>query len=457
MESNVSRFANEAEAITYVFKSLRRLTGVERGPDEQSRDTMPTQRLVQACDLLSYPIEYAVVTGSKGKGSTTVITAKLLQHLGHTVGMITSPHLVNYRERIRVNGRAIPEADLLRILDWLAPDIDRIEATLTGNQYFSPQGIFLAIGLKWFQEQGVNAAVLEVGRGGRYDDIAIVPNRLSLFTPIILEHTKQLGSTLERIAWHKAGIIKPRSYAYSVPQATEVLQVLEAEADAQGAEFAWIAPMDMAEYVGPADNGIRLNLGRYGEMTLSLMGRYQVANATLAVQGAGNMHGRLTGIPHGSPEYVQRISEGLADVKWPGRVQNLQESPAIYIDGATNTIAARSFLDSVRDHLTKPLITILATPVDRDFDGVYGVFGQVSDALIITENNISVNVQFPTPALALATAREYNEDVTYAPTLAVALEMANARAGHEGTILMAVSQPVVGEAMQMWGFEFEQI
>ncbi len=96
--------------------------------------------------------EYAVVTGSKGKGSTTVITAKLLQHLGHTVGMITSPHLASWRERIRVNGRAIPEADLLRILDDLAPEIDAIEATLSDEQYFSPQGIFLAIALRWFDE-----------------------------------------------------------------------------------------------------------------------------------------------------------------------------------------------------------------------------------------------------------------------------------------------------------------
>ncbi len=175
------RFANEAEAITYVFRSLRKLRGVDRGPDELSRNTAPTHRLLQRTGLLAAHAdgrnvvrEYAVVTGSKGKGSTTVITAKLLQHLGHTVGMITSPHLASWRERIRVNGRAIPEADLIRILDELAPEIDAIEATLSDEQYFSPQGIFLAIALRWFDENAVNAAVLEVGRGGRFDDIAVV-------------------------------------------------------------------------------------------------------------------------------------------------------------------------------------------------------------------------------------------------------------------------------------------
>src|SRR5262249_25445674 len=160
-------------------------------------------------------------------GSTTVITAKLLQHLGHTVGMITSPHLASWRERIRINGRAIPEADLIRILDDLAPEIDAIEATLSENQYFSPQGIFLAIALRWWAENNVSAAVLKAGGGGRFAASAVVPTRLSLFTPIMLEHTAQLGPTLERIAWHKSGIIKPHSYAYSVPQATEVLEVLQ--------------------------------------------------------------------------------------------------------------------------------------------------------------------------------------------------------------------------------------
>ncbi len=452
------RFADEGDAITYIMRSVRRVyEGRTRGPDHETRDTTPTGLLLQATDLLSHPVDYGVVTGSKGKGSTTAITAKLLQHLGHTVGMITSPHLVSWRERIRVNGRAIPEADLVRITNLLAPEIDAIEATLEGERYFSPQGIFLAIALQWFSERGVSAAVLEVGRGGRFDDIAVVPNKLSLFTPVMLEHKAQLGPTLDRIAWHKAGIIKPWSYAYSVPQAQEVLEVLQAEADAQNAEFAWIAPMDMGQYVGPAENGVRLTLGRYGEMTLSLLGRYEIENATLAVQGAGNMHGRLTGIPHGSPEYVEAIRAGLADVVWPGRVQKIQDSPPTYIDGATTVVAARSFLNSLEGRLTEPLIAIVATPVDRDYEGVYRVMGAVSQAMILAENHISPNVQFPPPDVALAAARQHHRDVTFTPTLAEALALATEKAGSSGTIVIAAAQPVVGEAMQLLGFSFEQI
>ncbi len=459
-------FANEAEAITYVFRSLRKLRGIDRGPDELSRDTMPTRRLLQATGLLSSRTnddhtaiirEYAVITGSKGKGSTTVFMAKLLQHLGHTVGMITSPHLVSWRERIRVDGRAIPEADLLRILDDLAPEIDAIEATLTDTQYFSPQGIFLATALRWFDENRVSAAVLEVGRGGRFDDIAVVNNHLSLFTPIMLEHSRQLGPTLQRIAWHKAGIIKPHSYAYSVPQPTEVLEVLQIEADVQGAEFAWIAPQDMGEYLGKTESGIRMNLGRYGEVDLSLHGRYQVENATLAVQGAGNLHGRLPGISHGSSEYVAAIRRGLADVIWPGRLQKLQESPAVYLDGAINAASAHSMIESLEGELNTPVIGIVCIPDDKDYDGVYREIGSISDSLIITETARNISLHFPTFRQAMETAIAYNPDVTHVPTLAEAVEEARERAGTDGTILIVGTQSIIADATELWGFSYEVI
>ncbi len=450
-------FANEADAITYIFRSMRKLRGEQRGLDEDTRDVAPTRRLLMAHDLLATSREYAVVTGSKGKGSTTVIAAKLLQHLGHTIGTITSPHLVSWRERIRVNGRAIPEADLARILSELEPEIDAIEATLGEQRYFSPQGIFLAIALRWFDEQGVQAAVLEVGRGGRYDDIAVVPNNLSLFTPIMLEHPTYLGPTLARIAWHKAGVIKPYSYAYSVSQAPEVLDVLQTEAEALGAEFNWIAPADMGQYLGPTENGIRIQIGRYGEVTLSLMGQYQVPNATLAVIGAGNVHARLAGIPHGSPEYVERIRAGLADVKWPGRLQKLQDSPAVYVDGAINRESAELLVSSLQDHLHQPVISILAVPDEKDYEGVYEVLGQISQEVILTETKRNPRLHFLDKDTALAAARKYNDDVTYLSTLEAAVEQAKAHAGTNGTILIVGTQSIIADAMALCGYSFEQI
>jgi dihydrofolate synthase / folylpolyglutamate synthase len=451
------RFTTEEAALTYIFRSLHKLRTITRGFDEEARDTAPTRRLLQARNLLATPREYAVVTGSKGKGSVTVITAKLLRHLGHRVGTVTSPHLVDWRERIRVNGQAIPQPDFFRILSDLAPDIDAIEETLTGQRYFSPQGIFLAMALQWFNEQGVQAAVLEVGRGGRFDDIAVVPNKLSLFTPILLEHPDYLGHTVERIAWHKVGIIKPYSTAYSVPQSPEVMRVLQTEADALGAEFDWIAPKDMGEYLGLAENGIRMNLGRYGEVTLSLMGRYQIQNASLAVVGAGNIHGRLDGIPHASVEYVERIRAGLADVVWPGRLQKLQSNPSVYVDGAITVPSAESLVESLRDYLKNPVVLIVAVPVDRDYEGVYRVLAPICQTMILTETAINIKIRFPAKETALETARRYHADVLYADGLHQAVEWAKLRSGTEGTIVLSVAQPLVGEAMLIWNRSFEQI
>lgn len=451
------RFSTESEAVTYIFQSLAQLRGVNRGFDEDTRTLAPTRHLIQRRSLLDTPREYTVVTGSKGKGSTTAITSRVLQSLGHTVGMISSPHLISYRERIRINGRSIPLDDFLRILDELAPDIDDINSQITPGQYFSPQGIFLAIALRWFDEQQVNAAVLEVGRGGRYDDIALVPNRLSLFTPIMLEHTNYLGPTLARIAWHKAGIIKPYGYALSGPQATEALNVLQAEADTANATFNWIAPMDMGEYLGPAGNGIHMRLGRYGDLDLSLMGRYQVANATLAVWGAGNVHARLAGISHGSPEYVERVRHGLANVNWPGRCHQLQDSPAVYIDAAINAESAALYLESVRDRLTTPTVGIVAVPSDKDYAGVYSTLGPACDTLIVTETARNVSLKFPSPQHATALAGRFNGDARYAPTLNAAMQIALERAGSAGTVLIAGTISLLSDAMHRWEFSFETL
>ncbi len=451
------RFQNEAEAVTYIFRSMRKLRGVQRGLDEQTRDVGPTRRLLMAHNLLDTPREYAVVTGSKGKGSTTVITSKLLQHLGHQVGTITSPHLVSWRERIRVNGRAIPEPDFLRLLDSFASEIDAIEATLGEQKYFSPQGIFLAIALRWFDENNIKAAVLEVGRGGRFDDISVVPNKLSLFTPIMLEHPDYLGPTVERIAWHKAGIIKPYSYAYSVPQSLEVLNVLQAEAEHVGAEFNWIAERDMAQYVGTDEDGIRIDLGRYGVATLSLMGRYQIANASLAVIAAGNMHGRLRGVHHGSDEYITAIRAGLSDVTWPGRCQKLQDNPAVYLDGAINAESAELLVESVRDNLKSPVVSIIAVPNDKDYRGVYAALGKVSQSLILSDTERNPSLHWLPEADAVAAATAYNSDVRYIKPLAAAVDEAKSRVGETGTILIVGTQSIVADTTMLWGKSYEVI
>lgn len=457
------RFDNMAQAADYIFQSISATDWKARGLDENTRDTRSTAVLLEREGLLRTRREYAVVTGSKGKGSVTVMTANILKHIGHRVGTITSPHLVDYRERIRVDGQMIPEADFLRILDSLVPSIDTIVANLTPPKYLSPSGIFLAMALHWFNEQNAAVAVLEVGRGGRFDDNALVPNMLSLFTPIVLEHTRYLGETLERIAWHKAGIIKAQSYVYSLPQSPEVMDVLRTEAESHDAQFDWLAPMDIGQFIAPLPNGLRMSLSRYGEIDLPFIGRYEIDNATLASWGAGNIHARLGGISHGSDEYVQAVRNGLETAIWPGRCQKLQTEPDVYIDGAINPMSARLFLESIRDRLRSKVTLIAAIPTDRDAAGVYRILLPAVDTLVITRTARNVTINFPSEADAVQTAQAVADeigksvDLRYSYNVADAIELGRALAGLDGSVLMAVAQPAIGDAFEFYHLSYEQI
>lgn len=443
-------FDSMDEAIRYIFRTRRRLDAAPRGLDENTRDISLTRRLLTNAKLPAASREYAVVTGSRGKGSVTSMMAKLLQALGHTVGMMTSPHLVHWNERIRINGRMISDDDFLRHLSALQPMIDAIGAELDDRQYLSPQGIFLAIALRWFDENQVNAAALEVGRGGRFDDVSVVSNQLAVFAPIMLEHTSLLGDALERIAWHKAGIIPRGGAAVSLPQAPSVMNVLQQEADQQESSLVCLDGSNLARWVADRRGGQLIQLEPYGELFLPLLGRYQIENASLAIRAVEMLQARLSPDRPLSETYIRAIHAGLSRLKWPGRVQKLQDSPAVYVDGAITVRSAESFVASVKPHLARPVTAIVGIPRDRDYVGVYAVMAKVSQALIITQTDINPNTRFPSPAAARQAAQGLDIDLRHAADLTQALRIAHGITGADGVILLAVSLMLVGECMLIW-------
>jgi dihydrofolate synthase/folylpolyglutamate synthase len=274
---------------------------------------------------------------------------------------------------------------------------------------------------------------------------------------------RYLGDTLERIAWHKAGIIKPQSYVYSLPQAPEVMDVLRAEAEVHDAQFDWLAPMDIGSFVAPLPKGIRMALSRYGEIDLPFLGRYEIDNATLASWGAGNIHARLGGISHGSEQYVQAVRSGLETAIWPGRGQQLQIEPDVYIDGAINPMSARLFLQSVQDRLKSPVTLIAAIPKDRNAPAVYRELLPAVDSLVITRSSRNITINFPDEAEAVQTARTVADelgksiDIRYSYTVADAIELGRALAGLNGSVIMAVAQPAIGDAFEFYHLSYEQI
>lgn len=445
-------FADEAEAVTWVFRSLRKLRGLARPPDEVGRDVTPTRLLLQRLGLPGVAREYAVVTGSKGKGSTTAMTARLLQAPGRRVGMLTSPHLVSWRERVRVDGRSIPEADFLRILGWLAPAVERIEVTLGPRQVFSPTGLFLALALRWFDEQEVRAAVLEVGRGGRFDDVALAPNALSLFTPIFEEHSYWLGPGLARIAWHKAGILKARGRAISLPQAAPALRALRAEARQLEAQLDVLEPGQLARPCGATAQGQRVCLPGYGAFTLPLRGRHQAANATLALYAAMDMNARL-----GVAEDFAALAARMARLRWPGRLERVQDAPALVIDGAVQRGSAQYALESLGAQVARPLQVLLAVPQDKDYAGVIEALAPACDGLIFCETARNPLLRFPPADELLALARAQGRRARHIPQLAAALALARERAGQDGCILLCGTHSILADVMLLLGRSFEAL
>ncbi len=452
-------------ALDYIFQTRRRLDGAPRGLDEDTRDTAATRELLRLAQLPAMPCEFAVITGSRGKGSVAAIIAKLLATLGYRVGLVTSPHLAHWNERIRLNGMMIADADFLRILQDLRPHIDVVTAALPARGYLSPQGLFLALALRFFAEKRVEIAILEVGRGGRFDDMAIVPNWLAVFTPIMLEHAALLGDTLTRIAWHKAGIIARAGVALSVAQSPEVAEVLRREAESKGATMRMLAKTDYAEWRADTIDGQLIGLKPYGELRLPLLGRYQIENATLAIRAVEMLHARLSAATvtatqeeaRSDASSIEAIRSGLTQVKWLGRVQKLDHQPAVYVDGAITVRSAQSFVESLRSRLTEPVVAIVGIPRDRDYPGVYRVLAGVSKKLIITETDINANTRFPARADALRAARALGAAAMHSKTLPDALVAARAYAGESGTILLAVSLMLVGECMLIWNVDTARI
>ena len=158
-----------------------------------------------------------------------------------------------------------------------------------------------------------------------------------------------------------------------------------------------------------------------------------------------------------SAEDAATIRRGLSAVRWLGRVQQLDESPAVYVDGAITVRSAESFLASVAPRLSEPVVAIVGIPSDRDYAGVYRALATASQALIITETDINPSTRFPTPETALDAAYALTDEVFHAARLSQALALARSLAGESGTILLAVSLMLVGECMLIWDVDTSQI
>ena len=398
-----------------------------------------TRRLLSAVDdpHLDYPAIH--IGGTNGKGSVAAMLESVLRSDGRRTGLYTSPHLVDFRERIRIAGAPIAEDALLDAARSLWPAVEA-----EAPSFFEAATVIAFLALS---RARVDVAVVEVGMGGRLDSTNVVAPAVSVITNVTREHAQYLGDTIGEIAGEKAGIIKRGVPLVTGETDPEVLAVLERRAAEEGAEVH-VVPAPAAR-IGRGGTELTLDTvwGRL-ELRLPLAGRHQASNLAVAVRA-------LELLPEPLRPSADAVVEGVAATEWPGRLQLERVGDATWLfDVAHNAAGVRSLLDSLPDLAPDPpLVALVGVLGDKDWDRMLPPLFERSDAVILAEPPSAPEGRRWDPEAVLATVAGGRRAAVAAEVVrpfAAAVAEAGRRAGG-GTVLCTGSVHTVGDAMLALG------
>lgn len=376
------------------------------------------------------------VAGTKGKGSVSALVASALTSAGYTTGLYTSPHLQDYAERIQVDHQAIPHPDLAELVEEIKPAVARVP-------YLTTFEITTALGFLYFARRGCQAAVFEVGLGGRLDATNILTPRVSVITSLSLDHMQVLGDTLEKIAGEKAGIIKPGVPVVSSPQADEALEVLRADALEKGCPFTLVGQDVRFNALSHSLDGQNLQVwkedGSALELRIPLLGLHQVENAAVAYAALQKCGLQV-------PEHA--IQQGFASVDWHARFEVLRHEPPVVIDVAHNRASAarlRQTLDAYYPGV--PVIMVFCTLEDKDIAGILAELAPRLERVVATRAD---HPRAPAVEWIADHVKQAGIPVEVAASASAALERALELAGDTGLVLSAGSVAFAGEVIDAW-------
>jgi dihydrofolate synthase/folylpolyglutamate synthase len=308
------------------------------------------ERMRALLQLLGNPhdrIRIVHVTGTKGKGSTCAMLGAILQSAGYRVGLFTSPHLERVEERIQVDRVPISPAELAARMEEVSPAVMQLEGesnspgSSTGLTFFE---IGTALGFLHFWRRRCDIAIIEVGLGGRFDSTNVCNPLVSVITSIGYDHTAQLGNTLEAIAYQKAGIIKRRVPIVSgVTQdgPRKIIQKLSADLHSPLKELQRDFRFEYTNNSSEPHVTISTQGNRYSRLTLNLLGMHQAHNAAIAVATCESLQTLGLSIP------TTAVARGLANVRWPARVEVVSRDPTVILDTAHNAPSAEALVDTL--------------------------------------------------------------------------------------------------------------
>lgn len=332
-------------------------------------------RMRRLLRLLGNPqdkLRFVHVAGTNGKGSTCAMIAAILGAAGYRVGLNTSPYLITFHERIRVDGRMIPDEDLGRLTAQVRPAAESMDERPTEFE------LITAIALLYFVQCSCDIVVLEVGLGGALDASNVIPPpEAAVITAMGMDHAAVLGATQAEIARAKAGIIKPGSPTVSFGGCPESDAVIRRTCHEQGSPLKE-ADFSRAQVRALSLEGTVLDCAPYGQLTLPLTGAYQVQNAVVAITAAEVLSQRGWDIP---PEAVRR---GLRAVSWPGRFEVLRPSgPAVLLDGAHNPQGVAAAAKSLASLFpVRKAVVLLGVLADKDVESMLDAVVPMAEAIV---------------------------------------------------------------------------
>ncbi|WP_130178836.1 folylpolyglutamate synthase/dihydrofolate synthase family protein [Cryobacterium sp. SO1] len=425
---------------------------------ERVGESAPQPRLQatrRAVELLgdpqnSYPIIH--VTGTNGKTSTSRIIESILRAYGLRTGLLVSPHLVRLNERIVIDGQSITDEALAANWADIQPYLQMVDAELAtaGDQPLTFFEALTVLAFACFADAPVDVVVLEVGMGGEWDSTNVADGQVAVFTPIALDHTRRLGSTIAEIARTKSGIIKPAAAVVTAAQLPEALAELSRAAEltestlvGEGGDFALLASHVA---VGGQLISVRGIAGTYSELFLPLYGTHQAQNAAVAIAAVESFLGA------GSQALVEDILvEGLATATSPGRLQLIGIEPTVLVDAAHNphgALALSAALESYFDF--DEIVVVLGILEDKDAAGIIEALRPAVARFHVTQSHSERAI--PVDDLADLVAEHVGDADTFRfGDLAQALDAARgwAQDAPKRAVLVAGSITLVGDAVAL--------
>ncbi|MBL8077174.1 MAG: bifunctional folylpolyglutamate synthase/dihydrofolate synthase [Anaerolineales bacterium] len=380
-----------------------------------------------------YPIIH--VAGTKGKGSVSALCASGLKFAGYKVGLYTSPHLLDYCERIQIDGEPISHEQLNELIEEIKPHVAKIEKLTTFE-------ITTALAFMAFAKYGVTAAVFEVGLGGRLDATNVVTPKVSVITSLSYDHTAVLGNTLTLIAGEKAGIIKEGVPVVSSPQKDEALVVLERVAREKNSPLTLTGRDVTFEFIGSSLEGQEFHVERSNVQTFNvpLLGSHQIENAVTAYTAL-----KASGIPVTD----EQIQKGFSQVKWPARFEVVRRDPPVIFDSAHNQDSFERLSETLETYFPgKKVYLIFGASEDKNIPGMFAALKSKIAKIIVTraDHPRALEVE-QIQKLAEQAGAEHEAIVPVKAALARALDLSS----KDGSIVLSAgSMFVTAEVMKEW-------